>query len=49
LIHMLFYEEPSRPYAEVAASLGLATGTIGLLRKKCLDRLRERLDGLGFS
>lgn len=49
LIRQLFYEEPSRPYREVAASLGLATGSIGLLRQKCLDRLKERLSSLGFS
>jgi len=49
LIRMLFYEEPSRPYQQVAANLGLATGSIGLLRQKCLARLKERLDALGFS
>lgn len=49
LIQMLFYDEPSRPYQHVAASLGLATGSIGLLRQKCLDRLKERLNSLGFS
>ncbi len=49
LIRMLFYEEPSRPYQQVAASLGLATGSIGLLRQNCLARLKERLDALGFS
>lgn len=49
LIQMLFYEEPSRPYQEVAKTLGLATGSIGLLRQKCLDRLRQLLDSLGFS
>jgi RNA polymerase sigma factor (sigma-70 family) len=49
LIHMLFYEEPRRPYQQVASSLGLATGSIGLLRQKCLDRLKKRLDTLGFS
>ncbi len=49
LIRTLFYEEPSRPYQQVAASLGLATGTIGLLRQKCLDQLRDQLDALGFS
>lgn len=49
LIHMLFYEEPKRPYQEVASSLGLATGTIGLLRQKCLDRLRKQLDELGLA
>ena len=48
LIQMLFYEEPKRPYQEVAASLGLATGSIGLLRQKCLDCLKKRLDDLGF-
>jgi RNA polymerase sigma factor (sigma-70 family) len=49
LIHMLFYEEPKRPYQQVAASLGLATGSIGLLRQKCLDCLKKRLDDLGFA
>jgi len=49
LIRMLFYEEPKRPYQEVAASLGLATGSIGLLRQKCLDRLRKRLEAADFS
>ncbi len=49
LVRMLFYEEPSRPYQEVAASLGLATSSIGLLRQKCLDQLRDQLDALGFS
>jgi len=49
LVRMLFYEEPSRPYREVAASLGLATSSIGPLRQKCLDQLRDQLDALGFS
>jgi RNA polymerase sigma factor (sigma-70 family) len=49
LIHMLFYVEPKRPYQEVAASLGLATGSIGLLRQKCLDHLKKQLHMLGFT
>jgi RNA polymerase sigma factor (sigma-70 family) len=49
LIQMLFYEEPKRPYLQVAASLGLATGSIGLLRQKCLDCLKKRLEDLGFA
>lgn len=49
LIHMLFYEEPKRPYQQVAASLGMATSSIGLLRQKCLDCLKKRLDELGFA
>jgi RNA polymerase sigma factor (sigma-70 family) len=48
LVEMLFFEEPKRPYQEVASSLGLATGSIGLMRQKCLDRLRKSLDSLGF-
>lgn len=49
LVHMLFFEEPKRPYQQVAASLGLAKGSIGLLRQKCLDHLRKHLDELGFA
>jgi RNA polymerase sigma factor (sigma-70 family) len=49
LIEMLFYESPSRPYSEVAKELGLAVGSIGLTREKCIERLRKRLDELGFS
>lgn len=49
LVHMLFYEEPKRPYDQVAATLGLAKGSIGLLRQKCLDSLRKRLGELGFA
>ena len=48
LIEMLFFEEPKRPYQEVASSLGLATGTIGLLRQKCLEYLRKSLRKSGF-
>jgi RNA polymerase sigma factor (sigma-70 family) len=48
LIHLLFYETPSRPYGEVAASLGIATGSIGFVRRKCLDRLRSSLQEAGF-
>jgi RNA polymerase sigma factor (sigma-70 family) len=48
LVHMLFFEEPSRPYAEIAQSLGIATGSIGFIRQRCLNRLRERLSEAGF-
>jgi RNA polymerase sigma factor (sigma-70 family) len=49
LIHMLFFEESSRPYREVAATLGIATGSIGFIRQRCLGRLRKRLLELGLS
>jgi len=49
LIEMLFFESPSRPYTEVANELGLAVGSIGLTRQKCIESLRKRLDEMGFS
>lgn len=48
LVEMLFFEEPARPYKDVAASLGIATGSIGFIRQRCLERLREQLVGAGF-
>jgi hypothetical protein len=48
LIRMLFFETPSRPYQEVAGQLGLATGSIGFIRGRCLTRLRRELEKLGF-
>ena len=49
LVEMLFLESPSRPYAEVAAELGLAIGSIGFTRQKCIERLRRQLEDMGFS
>jgi RNA polymerase sigma factor (sigma-70 family) len=49
LIRMLFFEEPVRPYNEVAQSLGLARGSIGFIRQRCLDRLKRKLDDLGWK
>jgi RNA polymerase sigma factor (sigma-70 family) len=49
LIHMLFFEEPVRPYNEVAQALGLARGSIGFIRQRCLDRLKRRLDEMGWK
>jgi RNA polymerase sigma factor (sigma-70 family) len=48
LVELLFLETPSRPYTEVAAELGLALGSIGFTRQKCIERLRRNLDKLGF-
>lgn len=49
LIQMLFFEEPARPYQQLAAELGLSTGSIGFIRQRCLERLRKRLREAGFS
>jgi RNA polymerase sigma factor (sigma-70 family) len=48
LVTLLFFETPSRPYAEVAEELGLAVGSIGFTRQKCIERLRRQLAELGF-
>ena len=49
LIGLLFYETPARPYNEVAAQLGIATGSIGFIRGRCLGRLRKQLEKMGFQ
>jgi RNA polymerase sigma factor (sigma-70 family) len=48
LVELLFFEIPARPYTEVAAELGLAVGSIGFTRQKCIVRLRRQLEDLGF-
>jgi RNA polymerase sigma factor (sigma-70 family) len=48
LVELLFFETPPRSYADVAKELGLAVGSIGFTRQKCMDRLRRQLDVLGF-
>jgi RNA polymerase sigma factor (sigma-70 family) len=48
LIQMLFLETPSRPYEEVARELNLAEGSIGFTRRSCLEKLRKRLEALGY-
>ena len=49
LVAALFFETPARPYAEIAAELGLAVGSIGFTRQKCIDRLRKSLQKKGFE
>ncbi len=48
MIQLLFYGEEALPYAEVARRLGLATGSIGFIRGRCLEKLRKMLDEAGF-
>src|SRR5580765_2109741 len=48
LVKLLFYEQPPVPYTEVAQKLGLATGSIGFIRGRCLTRLQKILGELGF-
>jgi RNA polymerase sigma factor (sigma-70 family) len=47
LVQMLFFEMPARPYEEVARELQLALGSIGFIRRRCLEKLQDRLELLG--
>jgi DNA-directed RNA polymerase specialized sigma24 family protein len=49
LVVALFFESPVRPYAEIATELGLAVGSIGFTRQKCIERLRRSLQKMGFE
>ena len=48
LVRMLFFESPPRPYQEIANQLGIATGSIGFIRGRCLGKLRKQLEKKGF-
>jgi RNA polymerase sigma factor (sigma-70 family) len=48
MIELLFFESPPVPYAEVAQRLHLATGSIGFIRGRCLERLKKILEAKGF-
>ena len=49
LVQMLFFEYPPRPYQQIAEQLGIATGSIGFIRGRCLEKLRQRLQKMGFE
>jgi RNA polymerase sigma factor (sigma-70 family) len=48
MVEMLFFQEPPMPYAHVARQLRLAEGSIGFIRGRCLQKLRENLKQHGF-
>jgi RNA polymerase sigma factor (sigma-70 family) len=49
MVQLLFFSEPPLPYAEVAKRLGLATGSIGFIRGRCLKKLQRALQDSGFE
>ena len=49
LVEMLFFSEPAVPYDEVAKNLGVATGSVGFLRMRCLACLRKQLVDKGYG
>lgn len=48
MVRLLFYEQPPVPYSELAQRLGLASGSIGFIRGRCLKRLQKLLEEMGF-
>jgi RNA polymerase sigma factor (sigma-70 family) len=48
MLRLLFFEDPPRPYDEVAKALGLAKGSIGFIRGRCMEKLRAALEEAGF-
>ena len=48
MIRLLFFHQPPIPYQDVAKRLGLATGSIGFIRARCLERLARSLEKAGF-
>lgn len=48
LIELLFFTNPPMPYAEAARAVGLAVGSIGATRGRCLEKLRQALDRRKF-
>src|SRR5262249_1083429 len=38
LVQMLFFEIPPRPYDEIASELRVARGSVGFVRRNCLDK-----------
>jgi DNA-directed RNA polymerase specialized sigma24 family protein len=48
MLRMLFFEHPPKPYVEVAEALGLAEGSIGFIRGRCLQQLKRLLTDAGI-
>jgi RNA polymerase sigma factor (sigma-70 family) len=46
LMQLLFYSEEPLTYAQIAARLGIAEGSIGPIRGRCLERLKHQLAAL---
>jgi RNA polymerase sigma factor (sigma-70 family) len=49
LVEMLFFTHPAVPYEKIAEALGIAKGSIGFIRMRCLQRLRQKLEERGFE
>ncbi len=48
LVNALFLQDPPLPYEQAAQALGLAKGSMGATRMRCLEKLRRSLEKKGF-
>jgi RNA polymerase sigma factor (sigma-70 family) len=48
MIRLLFFTDPPIAYRDLAERLGLAEGSIGFIRGRCLKKLRAALEDRGF-
>jgi len=49
LLGLLFYEYDSADYDRVAEKAGIARGSIGPIRQRCLLKLKKVLEGMGID
>lgn len=49
MVHLLFFHQPPLPYKEVAERLGIAVGSIGFIRGRCLKKLQKQLEEHGLE
>ena len=49
LLHLLFYQFESKDYDKVAKEAGIARGSIGPIRQRCLVKFKDRLSRLGID
>ena len=49
LLGLLFYKYESSDYDRIAEEAGIARGSIGPIRQRCLAKFKEKLAGLGIN
>lgn len=49
LVRILFFEQPPMSYKDVARHFGLAVGSLGFIRGRCLKKLQQALRESGVS
>lgn len=49
LLALLYYRPAPPAYSEIATTLGVTIGSVGPTRARCLEKLKKRLDAIGFE